>query len=140
MVLQGFHLHHTGFFITNYGNSIKDFDPSRCVDLRLGATHSRLSVLWESCAKAQGFVYSPTRMANWKRPDGSAFNPDESGLPTAGKDKYDSPVLVTAIPSAIIHSFYFKWVEDAKLWAPVLAPPDRRCRSNHLHWTPCSPN
>ena len=99
MILQGFHLHHTGFLIANYGNSVKDFDPRR-IDLRL-ATHATLSVLWESRAKAQGFISSPTRMADWKRPDGSAFNPDESGLPTPGKDEYDSPV-VTAVPNAII--------------------------------------
>jgi len=99
MILQGFHLHHTGILIANYGNSVKDFDPRR-VDLSL-ATHATLSVLWESRAKAQGFISSPTRMADWKRPDGSAFNPDESGLPTPGKDEYDSPV-VTAVPNAII--------------------------------------
>ena len=99
MILNGLYQHHDGSLFANYGNSTKDFDPRR-IDSSL-VTHATLSVLWESRAMAQGFVFSPTRMADWKRPDGSAFNPDESGLPTPGKDEYDSPV-VTAIPNAII--------------------------------------
>ena len=99
MILNGFYQHHSGILVANYGNSTKDFDPRR-VDSNL-VTHGTLSLLWESRARAQGFIFSPTRMADWTHPDGTPFNPDESGLPTPGNDEFDSPV-VTAIPNAII--------------------------------------
>jgi hypothetical protein len=99
MILHGFYQHHSGILIANYGDSWKVFDP-RKVNVNL-ATHGTLSLLWESRASAQGFVFSPTKMADWTHPDGTPFNPEESGLPTPGKDELDSPV-VTAVPNAII--------------------------------------
>jgi len=99
MILNRFYQHHTGCLIANYGNSIKDFDPMRIAPALV--THATLSVMWESRAKAQGLVYSPTRMADWKHSDGSAFNPGESGLTTPGNGDDDSPV-VTAVPNAMI--------------------------------------
>jgi len=45
-------------------------------------THATLLVLWELRAKAQGLVYSPTRMADWKHLDGLDCPLQETAMKT----------------------------------------------------------
>jgi hypothetical protein len=98
MILNSFYLLCSGSIFASYGNSVTD-----CRPVRVGASITKgfVTVLWNSRANHHSFLRSPTEQVSWLHPDGTQFNPGESGLFVARSSVEDTATIVL-IPKAFI--------------------------------------